>query len=499
MSLTNRFSVLFLATVGLILAGFSAALFVSSRIYLDRRVDDRLSAMMTLLSTSIDRKPGWVRWEPRPKRVPPSRWGERHATTWLASDGTGRLLTCPPDFRDENQAQSWARQMGQGTLPDPVKDMRGRSWRVAQARIDRRGGAEPGATRPDDTADGKTYHETVVLAAFASLDESDETLATLGAFLIGISLLVWVLAALRARWLSRTTLIPLTRLVQAARSLDPSNPGWTLAEVGTRDELDDLRLAFNELLARLHEAYERQRGFTSEASHQLRTPVAVMIGHLEVAQRHERTADEYLRGIQLAHRRASAMGQLVQSLLFLNRADSATLIRSETLDLNRWLIECIQSRAESPRSSDFAVECVPNTPLWVNAHPHLLGQLLENLLENACKYSAAGTPIAIATELEAGSAVLSVSDKGRGINREDLSRIFEPFFRSLGSARDRLPGFGLGLSVVQRIVHAFGGSVIVHSEVGQGSRFEVRLPLVVAPETGRQVCALLVPEPVRSS
>src|SRR5262249_50626011 len=150
-----------------------------------------------------------------------------------------------------------------------------------------------------------------VLAAFGSLEEIESTRAMLGWLLAGISASVWALAALCARWLSRKTLVPLTRLVASVRSLDASRPGWTLAAVGTRDELDALRLAFNDLLNRLHEAYDRQRRFSSEASHQLRTPVAIMIGHLEVAQRHERSREEYLRVIQLAHKRAVDLGQIV--------------------------------------------------------------------------------------------------------------------------------------------------------------------------------------------
>ena len=98
MSLSNRFSILLLGILGLILVGFSTALFVTSRIYLNRQVDDRLTAILNLLNTCVDPKPGWVRWEPRKKRLPPSRWNERHATTWLVTDGRGRLLTCPDEF-----------------------------------------------------------------------------------------------------------------------------------------------------------------------------------------------------------------------------------------------------------------------------------------------------------------------------------------------------------------------------------------------------------------
>jgi signal transduction histidine kinase len=484
MTLSNRFSTLLLGILGLVVVGFSTALFVSSRIYLNRQVDDRLSAILNLLNTCVDPKPGWVRWEPREKRLPTSRWNERHASTWLVTDGRGRLLTSPKDIPDGELPASWTAQMGAGTLPDRVTDRRGRSWRVAQIRFAQTRGGEPGVQRPPDTPDGKSYHDEVVFAAFGSVAETEATLATLGSFLVAISIAVWLTAALCARWLMRKTLVPLTMLVESAQRLDATNPGWTLAEVGTRDELDDLRRAFNDLLARLREAYDRQRRFSSEASHQLRTPVAVMIGHLEVAQRHERSAEHYRRVIHLAHKRAVELGQIVESLLFLSRAETSTLTQVETLDLNGWLTKFLENRAEDSRSRDILVGSRTAGALWLKAQPQLLSQLLENLLDNACKYSQPGQPIVITTAEDRGFALLAVEDSGSGIPREDLTKIFEPFFRSASASREKIPGLGLGLSVVERIARAFGGTVTATSEIGRGSRFEVHLPVTAVPDEG---------------
>jgi signal transduction histidine kinase len=378
--------------------------------------------------------------------------------------------------------QAWVSRRGAGRLPDPVTDRKGRSWRVAQRRVKPTGPREPGSERPADTPDGKSYHDEVLLVALVCLDETEAALATLGWFLVSISTLTWATAAACARWLSRKTLVPLTRLVQSARNLDAANPGWSLPDVGTRDELDDLRNAFNDLLGRLHQAYERQRRFSGDASHQLRTPVAVMIGHLEVALRSERTAEEYLRVIRVAHRRAVALGQIVESLLFLSRAGSSLLGQFGPIELRGWLTEFFRNRAPDPRSGDVRVEVLAAAPLWVNAQPHLLGQVVENLLDNACKYSAPGTPVAVELTRDGPAALLSVEDSGCGIAPEDLPRIFEPFFRSTRSREDGPPGVGLGLPVVERVATFFGGTVSVRSVVGRGSRFVVSLPLTATPE-----------------
>jgi signal transduction histidine kinase len=491
MSLTNRFSTLLLATLGLTLVGFSTALFVSSRVYLSRQVDDRLSAILTLLGTCVDPNPGWVRWEPREKRLPPGRWNDRPASTWLIYDGQGHLLTRPRNLPEGQLTPAWVPRADAGGLPERLTDRRGRAWRVAQRRVRPTAGPVSASERPAATPDGKSYHDEVLLAAFVSLDETEATLGTLGWFLVGVSTLTWVLAALCARWLSRRTLAPLTRLVESARGLDATNPGWSLPDVGTLDELDDMRRAFNDLLARLRVAYERQRRFSSEASHQLRTPVAVMAGHLEVALRGDRTAEHYRRVVQLAHRRAVDLGRIVESLLFLSRAGSETLAQFEPLDLIPWLAEHMRSRAEGPRSGDINVQLGDGSPLRIKAQPYLLVQLVENLLENACKYSRPGTPVVVAAARDGGSALLSVEDSGCGIAREDLPRIFEPFFRSPQASPGQVSGVGLGLSVVDRIVQAFGGAVAVQSEVGRGSRFEVRLPLTT-PHDGRAAGPSLV-------
>jgi signal transduction histidine kinase len=161
----------------------------------------------------------------------------------------------------------------------------------------------------------------------------------------------------------------------------------------------------------------------------------------------------------------------------LGRADLSTLTQSEPLDLVAWLIKFMENRADHDRSSDIVVHPSTQESLCIKAQPHLLGQLVENLLDNACKYSCPGTAVVVSTAGDGGSALIMVEDSGSGIAQEDLARVFEPFFRSSSTSHQKVPGAGLGLSVVERIVRAFGGTIIARSELGRGSRFEVRLPI----------------------
>ena len=126
------------------------------------------------------------------------------------------------------------------------------------------------------------------------------------------------------------------------------------------------------------------------------------------------------------------------------------------------------------RSSDIHERLTTEAPAWVHGQPQLLGQLLGNLLDNACKYSPPGTPITVEVGREDGYVTLAVQDEGVGLDALDLPHVFEPFYRS--SKARRRPGVGLGLAVVERIAHVFGGTIRAESSPGRGSRFILRLP-----------------------
>jgi signal transduction histidine kinase len=307
----------------------------------------------------------------------------------------------------------------------------------------------------------------------APVGPADATLVALGWSLAGFSLGVWLAAAALGRGLVRRALAPLGRMVDSARTIDAADPGWTIPEAGTGDELDELARAFNDLLARLHVAFERQRRFSGDASHQLRTPLTALVGQIDVALRRERTPEEYRRVLGLVRGQAGKLARIVEALLFLGRADAeAGLPDAETLDLAAWISAHV---AEHALASSIRLG-LADGPLTVLAHSALLGELVDNLLDNAAKYGDPGAPIVLRLRDEGESAVLVVEDRGPGIDPADLPRVFEPFFRSDRARRLGRPGVGLGLAVAKRIATALGGTIGVESEPGRGCRFALSLP-----------------------
>jgi signal transduction histidine kinase len=495
MSLTGRFSALFLAALGLVLVGFSAALSVSARIYLDRQLDDRLAAALAVLAAAAEIHPDGVEWEPQERVLPLGQESGADRLRWMVLDDRGRRLDHSRNLADADPTADWSPRPGTAELPDRLADRQGRAWRVSRRRIDPAAaptsGSRAAAHRegPTDREPTEVLHPCLVLTVYAPLGPMEATLATLTWFLVALSVAIWLLAALLCRRLSRRALTPLARLVASARGLDAADPGWRLDEAGTGDELDDLGRAFNDLLSRLHVAYERQRRFGGDASHQLRTPLTVLIGQIEVALRQERSGEEYRRVLRSALGRAVQLGQIVEALLFLGRAEGdARPPEGGPLELDRWVSAQVAGRPATGHPAAIVRHAAAGDSLRVRAHPPLLGQLLDNLLDNAGKYGRSGAPVLVETLREGRVAVLAVEDSGPGITPEDIPRVFEPFYRSAEARRQGIPGAGLGLAMVQRIAVAFGGAVAVRSEPGRGCRVEVRLPIAEeAPEEGLPV------------
>jgi two-component system OmpR family sensor kinase len=254
-------------------------------------------------------------------------------------------------------------------------------------------------------------------------------------------------------------------------------PDLRLPDPGTGDELHDLADAFNGLLGRLHEAFSRQARFTGDASHQLRTPLAVMLGQVDVALRRERPAEDYKRTLRLVRDQAAHLGRIVEMLLFLARADAeARLPDRQVINLANWVREHLASDSTHPRAADLALDASAES-ISVRVHPPLLGQLLDNLLDNACKYSDPGSPVLVRVGRgPSGSALLSVSDRGTGIAPEDRPHLFDPFFRSPLARRLGRPGVGLGLTIAQRIASSFDGRIDAISPPEGGSEFVLTLP-----------------------
>lgn len=304
--------------------------------------------------------------------------------------------------------------------------------------------------------------------------------------LLGIAIpLALMLGSYGGLLLANQAMRPVDRMTRAAEHIAAGDLSERVPEPARMDEMGRLAATFNYMIARLQAAFERQKQFTSDASHELRTPLAVMRGDIEITLRRERSAEEYKRALTSNLEEIIRLSRLVEDLLTLARGDTGRIeLRCEPVDLNdvcRRMAEYIAPLAdqrdqtliyEPPRGAETA-------PVMISADTLRIKQLLLNLLDNAIKYTERRGRVALGLKTEGRVAVITVADTGRGIPPEDLPHIFERFFRRSAKTADRTAaGFGLGLSIVKWIVDSHGGRIEAKSEVGKGTEFIVRLPLL---------------------
>jgi two-component system, OmpR family, sensor kinase len=480
-TLTNRLSATFLGALALVLVGFSTALYVMASVYLHRSVDDRLEATLTTLAALAEDEPGGLDWEQDQRRSFPGQEHGSDHVRWVVLDEWGVEVGRSKNLGSSSKLEE--------TGPRRV-DARRHPWRVVERRLQ---------TSHPATSEGEhsKNHRSLVLRAGLRLDPIERVLQTLALTLALLSMGLWGVTALIGRRLCRSALAPLTRMASASRELGAEEPGQRLPQVKTNDELEDLAVAFNGLLDRWQEALERQSRFAGDASHQLRTPLTALIGQVDVALRRDRPVEDYRGTLRRVRDQAERLRRIVEAILFLARADAeAGLPALEPIDLSTWTSEQIRRRADEGSGDNLRwVEPLESPPL-VRAHPALLAEVLDNLLDNARDHSPAGAPVEVQLSTEPGWVVLLVEDQGRGIASADLPRIFEPFYRAAEARRAVPSGVGLGLAVARRIVLAMGGRLEVESQVGKGSQFQLRLPedLATTPANAPTV----KPHPVRA-
>jgi two-component system, OmpR family, sensor kinase len=285
-----------------------------------------------------------------------------------------------------------------------------------------------------------------------------------------------LLAGLGGWLLVRRALKPVEQMTDAAHRISAEHLARRVEETGEDDELDRLAKTLNQMLGRLDVAFNQVRRFTADASHELQTPLTILKGELEVALRSPRTVEEYQDTIRSCLEEIDRIAHLVEGLLLLARAEGGVVrMDRQTTDLAR-LTEEVHWRLKALADAHSIDLCTgPLEDVSVPGDAERLKRLLLNLVDNAIKYTGPGGRVTLSVQREGSRGAIRVSDTGRGIEGEDLDRIFQPFFRAPEALPER--GVGLGLSIAQSIAHAHGGEIHVQSTPGEGSTFTVLLPV----------------------
>src|SRR5262249_38766848 len=279
-SLTTRLSLFFLAALAVVLVAFSLTLYLLADVHLHRQLDDRLEAAARTLSSAAEVEPDGVEWEPgvRPLALSHGSFGDH--LCWAVTTDEGRVIGRSKQPEAEELLAAARAAPGEYGRPHRLVHA-GRAWRVIRLRLAPEPAPLPRQVRPEKLA-------ALTLTVAVPLEPVQTTLRTLAAALTGLMLVVLVVALIAGRAVCRRAVAPVARMADAARSMGAADLHDRLPVPPSADELADLGTAFNGLLERLAEAFERERRFAGEASHQLRTPLAGLIGQVEVALRRDR-------------------------------------------------------------------------------------------------------------------------------------------------------------------------------------------------------------------
>jgi signal transduction histidine kinase len=320
--------------------------------------------------------------------------------------------------------------------------------------------------------------------AFAALPMAtvNAEVARLGQTALIVTGIGIVAAALLAWIMARRALRPLERIAERSARITSGDLSVRMGDSGARDEVAQVSAALDEMLDRLQAAFAAQKRFVQDASHELRTPITIARGHLEVALMEGRAANAHVRAaVELAVGELERMGRLVDSLLALARAENGGVGARSRIPAAR-LAELSLARSQPLAERDWRLDLAGSeaAEAAVVVDPDAVEQVLLNLLANAARHTAPGGSIQLAVRRVNGAVEFEVADDGEGIDPADLPTLFDRFTRADDARGRDSGGAGIGLAICRTIVEAHGGAIRADSRPGEGARFVVSLP--AAPE-----------------
>jgi len=338
-------------------------------------------------------------------------------------------------------------------------------------------------------------HIAKIVQIASSLEDVEDALNTLFIILMITVPLALMVASLGGQFLANKALRPVDQITQTARMITSRNLNQRIKPPKVRDEISRLIETFNEMISRLDQSFRQIKQFSTDASHELKTPLTILKGEVEVTLRRKRAPQEYEQILKSNLEEVNRMSQIVDDLLLLSKADIGEIrLNKESIHLAEILNEVVAQVNILAQAKNLHIDTSNHDEdIQIFGDGLRIRELFLNLIENGIKYTEEGGAIHVTVTKDGpplvnntsgwaegkhlGYAKIIVSDTGIGIAEEDQERIFDRFFR-VDKARSRAQGgSGLGLSICRWIVEAHGGEINVESEIGKGSSFVVKLPL----------------------
>lgn len=487
-NLRTRLALLYGGVTALLLVTLGGGLYYTLRRIVLADQADLVAANARAVASDLDWEDGQLHWH-----IPEGGWPDGLVVALYDREGKlvgqNQTSASPSPFSEVlqestrhqlNRINMAAPVSGRGSaLPEVWQVVRDQGeWTLVTLALVQEG--SPGPAQPEQLLG--------YLQVARSLETVEATLRRLLALLLASIPLTVLGAGVGGYFLAGRALRPVDAMIDAAERIDRQNLSQRLPEPRTADEVARLARTFNRLLERLEEGFRRERQFTADASHELRTPTAVILAQAQAARARRRSPEEYEQTLDTIAAEARHMSRLLDQLLFLARSDAGMdRLDREKLDLTEIAQGVAGQMQESAAEQGIQVTVVgppevgQDSSTFVTGDQTRLTQVFLNLLDNALRYCPPGSHVLVRVYPKGCWVVAEVEDDGPGIPPEHLERLFERFYRVDSSRTRRRPGggseeeardsaVGLGLAIVRSIVQAHGGRVEVMSrtEAGEG-------------------------------
>lgn len=482
-TLRFKLTLLNLLVFGAILAALCVTILAVHKRSLMEDIDDRLNGMFeTLIDAAVIKVDDDLAISARHKRRPdldPSRFPS-YFWQFRFEDGTickrctrlrGKELPWSPAAKSSRGAAGPVFETITGEVPDALLAS-GRSMRVATLYHQKTGGPH------------------VFWQVGVSLSPVETSVAELRRAFLQIIPIGLLVAGFAGWMMARRSLAPIGRIVRETRELSASELDRRIAVPPGRDEITDMIVTINQMLDRLEGAFRAQERFVADAAHELKTPVAVLLGSAQVLTQKARTPEEQDRFFDTVQEEMRRLAQMVDSLLTLARSDAGLPLAAQVaVSVNDAVMDAVQ--ACRPLAAQRDVRLIPRLALpraeqdeaVIRGDPELIRSMLANLIRNAIRHSPAGEAVEVEVRLEPPGVSLTVRDRGPGIPPEHLDRVFDRFYRvpADGKIAD---GTGLGLAIAKGVVNLHHGTISIVNRPEGGCECLVGLTLSRAGEAG---------------
>ena len=325
----------------------------------------------------------------------------------------------------------------------------------------------------------------ITFALGKDLQAVDEALAgLLRAYLITLPLVGVAVGA--GGWLiASRAVVPIQAIIAQAERISASDLHQRMPQATAQDEIGQLTRVLNEMFDRLQRSFEQVTRFTSDASHELKTPLALMRAEVENARESGSLASGQRQLLADLSEQCSRLAQIVDGLLLLSLADNRRLaLQKSPVDLVRLVCELMEDAEILAEPVGLILECKLPSEVIVFGDRRLLARTAMNLIDNAIKHNHPGGRVSIDASAEVGQGVLRIRNTGPGLSSGAAEQLFDRFYRGDPSHNNETPGQGLGLSIAQEIARAHGGDVVLVQSSSQWTEFQLILPLAGGPDNG---------------